>query len=156
MSSRALRAAAVGTVLLSTALVAGSADAAPQPEQIPLAGEVFDCGATTLTVTGGYLVGNVHQHQLRDGQVQVVFEDHLVDATAVDQSGTTYVARGGANASFTYDSAVADSEVGHHRVKASVIGPNGLFGTINESITVTRSGHLRINGPGTCTEQGEG
>ncbi len=134
------------TVLAATA----AADPPTRFEFSPVGAQVA-CGDTTLTVTGGKVVVREHVHELPSGRFRVIFTAVSRGVTATDEAGTVYRFRGVEHGNFTTPNLEAEGgEVGFFRFKLNIIGPDGLFGTVEFGARGKRNGQPTFTDRGTC------
>ena len=144
--------ATLGASFVAASVLAASAAADPptRDEFSPVGAQVA-CGNTILTVTGGRVVFTEHVHELRNGRFRVIFTAVSRGVTATDQAGTVYRFRGVEHATFTTPNPQAEGgEVGFFRFKLNIIGPGGLFGTVDFGLRTKRNGVEFERNRGTC------
>jgi hypothetical protein len=141
----------LGASLVVATVLAGMAAADPPTRQeFSPAGIQIACGDTILTITGGTVVGRQHVHELRSGLFRVIDTAVRKGVTATDDAGTVYRLEGSEHGTFTTaDPEAEGAEVGFFRLKFNIIGPAGLFGTVDFGIR-TRNGEEIVTDTGTC------
>jgi hypothetical protein len=141
--------------VVGASLIPGTATAnRPEKEEFSPVGDQIVCDETVLTITSGTVVGRTHVHELPSGRFRVILVETPHGVTATDD-GTVYrvVGAPGAAANFTTSDPEAEEtgdEVGIFRFKLNIIGPGGLFGTVDFRIRNKRNGDEIIRDRGTC------
>jgi hypothetical protein len=148
---------AIATCVVGATVFAGSAVADPPTvEESSPVGDKIVCGETNLTVRTGTIVTRTHVHPLPNGRFHVIVTQVPRGVTATEEGvpleeATVYQIRGVAHGSFTTpDPDKEGGEVGLFRFKINILGPGGLFGTINFRIQDKRNGDEVIRDRGTC------
>jgi|SRR5918996_2719575 hypothetical protein len=144
--------ATLGASLLAASIVAGTAAAdPPTKDEFSPVGDQIACGDTILTITGGTVVTREHVHELPSGLFRVIIGTRPKGVTATDEAGTVYHLRGAERGNFTTPDPEAEGgEVGFFQFKLNIIGPDGLFGTVDFRIRVKRTGEEVFIDRGTC------
>jgi hypothetical protein len=123
----------------------------PTKEEFSPVGDQFVCGETILTVSSGVVVERIHVHELRSGLFRVIFVDIPHGVRATDEEDTVYRLVGSSNGNFTtQDPEAEEFEVGFFRFKLNIIGPGGLFGTVDFRVQFKRNGEVVERERGTC------
>ncbi len=142
----------LGASLLAASILAGTAAAdPPERDEFSPAGDQIACGDTLLTVAAGTVVTRVHVHELPSGLFRVILGSRPKGVTATDEGGTVYRLRGAERGNFTTPDPDAEGgEVGSYQFKLNIIGPDGLFGTVDFRIRVKKNGDEIIRDRGSC------
>ncbi len=145
------------SLALTACIVGGSvipATAAADPpteEQSSPVGDQIVCDETVLTISSGIVVSRTHVHELPSGLFRVILVEMPRDVRAVDEEQTVYRLVGSASGNFTTPDPDAEGgEVGFFHFKLNIIGPGGLFGTVNFRIQIKPNGDEIIRDRGTC------
>ena len=148
--SLALSASIIGAIVISGT---AAADPPVKEESSPV-GDQFDCGGTLLTVTDGTLVDRIRVRELKSGRFRVIFVTLPKGVTAEDEEGVEYRVVGPTHANFTTSDpdpeAATDDEIGFFHQKLNIIGPGGLFGTVDFRVHFKRNGDVDVRDKGTC------
>jgi hypothetical protein len=123
----------------------------PTKEEFSPVGDQIVCDETLLTVSSGIVVSRTHVHELPSGLFRIISVDMTHDVTATDEEGTVYRLVGGGRANFTTPDPDVETgeEIGFFRFKLNIIGPGGLFGTVDFRIRGKRNGAIEQD-RGTC------
>ncbi len=148
---------AFAACVVGATVLAGSAAADPPTvEEFSPVGDQIVCGETTLTIRRGTVVTRTHVHPLRNGRFRVIITEAARGVAATEEGlppeeATVYRLVGVAHGSFTRPNRDAEGgEVGFFRFKLNILGPGGLFGTIDFRIQVKRNGDEELRDRGTC------
>jgi hypothetical protein len=148
---------ALAACVVGATVLAGSAAADPPTvEEFSPVGDQIVCGETTLTIRTGTVVTRTHVHPLRNGRFRVIITEAPRGVTATEEGlppeeATVYRLRGVAHGSFTTPNPdVEGGEVGSFRFRLNILGPGGLFGTLDFRIQVKRNGDEVFRDRGTC------
>jgi hypothetical protein len=140
--------------VVGASLIPGPATAnPPETEEFSPVGDQIVCDETVLTITSGTVVGRGHVHELPSGRFRVIFVETPQDVTATDGEDVyRVVGSPGALANFTTSNPEADTgdEIGFFRFKLSIIGPGGMFGTVDFIVHLKRNGDLIERDKSTC------
>jgi hypothetical protein len=144
----ALTACIVGASLIPATAAADR----PTREEFSPVGDQFVCGETIVTVSSGVVVERMHVHELRSGLFRVIFVDIPHGVRATDEEDTVYRLVGSSSGNFTTPDPESDEEVevGFFRFKLNIIGPGGLFGTVDLRFQFKRNGEMVERDTGTC------
>jgi hypothetical protein len=142
----------LGTCLVVATVLVGTAAAdRPTTGAFSPVGDQIACGETILTVTSGTVEFREHVHELPSGRFRVIFSTHPKGVTATDEAGTVYRLTGVEVANFTTpDPGAEGGEVGFFRFRLNIIGPGGLFGTVEFGARGKRSGDVVFTDTGSC------
>jgi hypothetical protein len=139
--------------VVGASLIPGTATAdPPTKEEFSPVGDQIVCDETLLTVSSGIVVSRTHVHELPSGLFRIISVDMTRDVTATDEEGTVYRLVGGGRANFTTPDPDVETgeEIGFFRFKLNIIGPGGLFGTVDFRIRGKRNGDVIEQDRGTC------
>jgi hypothetical protein len=140
--------------VVGASLIPGTATAnPPETEEFSPVGDQIVCDETVLTITSGTVVGRGHEHELRSGRFRVIFVEKPHQVTATDGEDVyRVVGSPGALANFTTSNPEEDTgdEIGFFSFKLNIIGPGGLFGTVDFSFRIKRNGDVIERDRSTC------
>ena len=143
--------------VVGATVFAGSAGADPPTvDEFSPVGDQIVCGDTTLTIRTGTVVTRTHVHPLQNGRFRVIITETPRGVTATEEGvplaeATVYRLRGVAHGSFTTPTPDAEGgEVGFFRFRLNIVGPGGLFGTVDFRFQVKRNGEEIVRDRGTC------
>ena len=126
----------------------------PVKEELSPVGDQFDCGGTLLTVTGGTLVDRIRVDELKSGRFRVIFLTLPKGVTAEDEEGVEYRVVGPTHANFTTSDPDPEADtgdaIGFFHQKLNIIGPGGLFGTLDFRLQFKRNGDVVVRERGSC------
>ncbi len=148
---------ALALCVVGALMIVGTAAAdPPTKDEVSVVGEQIACGETVLTIRTGTIRESTHVHRLKNGLFRLIGTTvpHGVTATVegvpLEQS-TVYRIVGVSHFNFTTPNPNAEGgEVGFFRIKLNIIGPGGLFGTLDYRFRATRNGQEIERDRGTC------
>ena len=143
-------------VLTASVFVGSAAADPPTKSQSSVVGDQFVCGETVLTIRTGTVVERAHVHRLKNGLFRLIFSVVPRGVTATVEGvpleeATVYRIVGSGHGTFTTPNPdVEGGEVGFFRVKLNIVGPGGLFGTVDFGERIKKNGEVVERNRGTC------
>ena len=140
----------------ATVFAGGAAADPPTVDEFSPIGDQIECGETILTIRTGTVVTRTHVHPLKNGRFRVIVTETPRGVTATEEGipleeATVYRLRGVAHGSYTTPNPDAEGgEVGFFRFRLNIVGPGGLFGTVDFRVQGKRNGEEISRDRGTC------
>jgi hypothetical protein len=148
---------ALALCVVGALMIVGTAAAdPPTKDEFSVVGDQFECGETILTVRTGTVREWTHVHRLKNGLFRIISTTvprgvtATVEGVPLEQA-TVYRIVGIGHANYTTPNPDAEGgEVGFFRIKLNIVGPGGLFGTLDYRVQGKRDGQEIERVRGTC------